>query len=67
MLSVLAPDCGGAKLSDLENDFSADINGVIQIREEVGEDQRGHVAHDDLAELVLPKMFQNFLFCHKIS
>ncbi len=37
----------------LENELPADVDGVIQIGKEIGEDEGGHVAHDDLAELLL--------------
>ncbi len=41
------------KMSDvvLKDQLSADVDGVVEIREEVGEYEWGHVAHDDLAEL----------------
>lgn len=35
----------------LEDQLSADVDGVVEVREEVGEYEWGHVAHDDLAEL----------------
>jgi len=34
----------------LEDQLSADVDGVVKVREEVGEYEWGHVAHDDLAE-----------------
>ena len=39
--------------SCLEDNLPADVDGVVQVGEQVGEDERRHVAHDDLAKLVL--------------
>ena len=36
----------------LENQLSADVDGVVEVREKVGEYEWGHIAHDDLAELL---------------
>ena len=38
--------------SCLEDNLPADVDGVVQVGEQVGEDERRHVAHNDLAKLL---------------
>jgi hypothetical protein len=39
-------------LRHLKDHFSADVDGVIQVRKQVRKEEGSHVAHEDLAELL---------------